>query len=107
MNSPPSELRPTSTARCASTYPKVAARTGSSVELAMQTWDTVHRPLLRFVDLSDGFPDDWRVAAVAKRDDEDAAGVGSGWRSDINEGQRPGCFHHDATDAASMSSARH
>jgi hypothetical protein len=51
--------------------PQVAARTGCSVELAMHVWDTVHRPLIRFVDLAHEFPRDPRVAAVAQRDGED------------------------------------
>jgi hypothetical protein len=51
--------------------PAVAARTGCSVELARHTWNTVYRPLIRFIDLPDAFPPDHRVAAVAHRDEED------------------------------------
>jgi hypothetical protein len=51
--------------------PEVAARKGCSVELAIHVWETVHRPLIRFVDLPSELPRDQRVAAVAQRDDED------------------------------------
>jgi hypothetical protein len=51
--------------------PEVASRAGCSVELAMHVYETVHRPLFRFVDLPAASLDE-RVAAVARRDVDDA-----------------------------------
>jgi hypothetical protein len=51
--------------------PEVAEQTGVSVNLAMEVWEGIHRPLIRFVDLPTLWHDD-RVAAVAGQDREDA-----------------------------------
>ena len=53
--------------------PMVVARTGRcSVELAVEVFETVHLPLIRFVDLPEEPPPDARVAGVALRDADDA-----------------------------------
>jgi len=56
--------------------PRVAASTGCSAELALHVWQTVHLPLIRFVDvpadgLGDGF-DDGRILSVEDADGDDA-----------------------------------
>jgi predicted nucleic acid-binding protein len=51
--------------------PQVATETGCSVELAVHVWETVHRSLIRFVDVP-GASRDERVLAVARRDSDDA-----------------------------------
>jgi hypothetical protein len=51
--------------------PEVAQRTGCSVKLAQAMYEAIHRPLIRFVDVPDLSIDE-RVAAVAKRDSDDA-----------------------------------
>lgn len=51
--------------------PAVALRTGCPVELAVEVFETVHVPLMRFVEVPRELPEDSRVADVASRDADD------------------------------------
>jgi hypothetical protein len=53
--------------------PEVATRIGANPDQAMEIWGTVHRRLMRFVDVGDLMRDDPRVSQVALNDPEDVA----------------------------------
>lgn len=51
--------------------PEVATRTGADPDRALEVWETVHRPLMRFVEVGDLMIGDERVSRVALKDEED------------------------------------